>query len=325
MTGRAKIGRNEMVRRSLLAGAASLSLFLAACGGAGTDVASTPPSPPTPSPSPTPTPTPASPASLMRVEPASQEFAVKGATFTEVAFPNYNGPLTATGDLLRIRYDAGDGTYEILEPKTNDWRAIAPDSSATPLGVQWTTDAGDLYFHVNNDLNKAYEDGLYSYSALVGWSLQNDPDQRGAIAFGVASDPSAIPVSGSATFDGSIYGFTTETWDWADWGRGLGTVDGTIQLTFDFGAGSLAGSISPRIYVDTSYELPTMEFVQTVFSKGSTTFSGKFATPLTGANAFSGMFTGPQASELIGSFVFPYKPVGSTQIYEAGGGFIAKK
>jgi hypothetical protein len=260
----------------------------------------------------------------MRIEPASQEFAVKGASFTEVAFPDYDGPLTATSDQLRIRYNASDRTYEILEPKTKDWRAIAPDPNATPLGVQWTTNAGDLYFHVNNDLYKPYEDGLYSYSALVGWSLNGDSDQRGAIAFGVASDPSAIPVLGSATFNGSISGFTTETWDWADWGRGLGTVDGTIQLQFDFGAGSLAGSISPRIYADTQYDLPTMDFVQTVYSTGSTTFSGEFDTPLTGANAFSGMFTGPQANELIGSFVFPYKSAVDGKNYEAGGGFIAK-
>ena len=144
------------------------------------------------------------------------------------------------------------------------------------------------------------------------------------IAFGVPSDQSAVPVSGSATFDGSIYGFTSETWDWQDWGHGLGTVDGTIQLKFDFGAGSLAGSMSPRVYVNNQYALPTMDFVETVFAKRSTTFSGKFDISLPGENAFSGMFTGPQASELIGNFVFPYKSADDGKNYEAGGGFIAR-
>ena len=147
----------------------------------------------------------------------------------------------------------------------------------------------------------------------------------GGIAFGVGSDPSAIPVSGSATFDGLIAGFSTETYNWPDWSaRGLGTVDGTIQLKFDFGAGSLAGSISPSIYADAKYYLPTMTFVDTVFSKGSTTFSGKFDTKLSGPNAFSGMFTGPQANELIGNFAFPYTSQIDGKNYEAGGGFIAK-
>jgi hypothetical protein len=67
-----------------------------------------------------------------------------------------------------------------------------------------------------------------------------------------------------------------------------------------------------------------MDFVETVFSKGSTAFSGKFDTSLTGANAFSGMFTGPQANELIGNFVFPYRSADDGKNYEAGGGFIAR-
>jgi hypothetical protein len=262
----------------------------------------------------------------MRVGPATQEFAVKGATFLEVAFPNYDGPLTANSDQLRIRYDASAGKYEVFEPATVVWRRIVPDPNATPLGSRWATNGeeNNLFFVLLNDPSKTYEESLYSYSALIDWTNINAADHRGVIAFGVPTEASAVPVSGSATFDGNIYGYSTETWDWADWGRGLATVDGTIQLRFDFAAGDLAGSISPQVYANEMHDLPTMNFIQTVFSKGSTDFSGKFDTNLTGANAFSGIFTGPQASELIGNFVFPYKSPEDGITYEAGGGFIAK-
>jgi hypothetical protein len=62
-----------------------------------------------------------------------------------------------------------------------------------------------------------------------------------------------------------------------------------------------------------------------VYSTGGTAFSGMFETTLVGTNAFSGLFTGPQASELIGNFVFPYASPQDGKTYEAGGGFIAKK
>ena len=68
-----------------------------------------------------------------------------------------------------------------------------------------------------------------------------------------------------------------------------------------------------------------MNFVETVYAKGSTGFSGKFETTLSGANGFNGLFTGPQASELIGNFAFPYTSALDGKNYEAGGAFIAKK
>jgi len=258
----------------------------------------------------------------MRTTPASQEFASTGATFSEVAFPAYNGPSAANGDQLRIRYDASANKYEVFDPQTSDWRQITPDPSVTPSGGQWK--GGGVVLHINNDLNKTYADSLYNYSALVEWQRTDGLDRRGVTAFGVPSNSSAIPVSGSATFDGKIYGFSNETWDFADWGRGIASVSGDIQLKFDFAVGALSGSISPKVYASTQYALPTMTFIDTVYSSGSTNFSGRFDTPVTGANAFSGQFTGPQANELIGNFVFPYRSTIDGKDYEAGGGFIAK-
>ena len=68
-----------------------------------------------------------------------------------------------------------------------------------------------------------------------------------------------------------------------------------------------------------------MGFRDTVYSIGSTTFSGKFDTALGGINSFGGLFTGPNAQELIGNFAFPYKSPVDGLTYEADGAFVGKK
>ena len=291
---------------------------LAACCGDGVNTGSYSPLP-KPIPTPTPTPAPAPTPAIISGATTTQTFEVKGATFNEVSFPKYDGPLTGASDQLQIRYDAASNRYEVRQVGQDGWDKLnggGSDWSTMSTGLAGT----DIRVQIINDSD------VYSYSALGRWFELDGMSAKlsGAIAFGTASDAAAIPRSGSATFDGIISGYTNETWDWADWGRGLGTVDGTIQLKFDFGAGDLAGSISPKVYANAAHDLPTMGFIQTIFSKGSTSFSGKFDTSLTGANAFSGIFTGPQANELIGNFVFPYKSPDDGKTYEAGGGFIAK-
>ena len=67
-----------------------------------------------------------------------------------------------------------------------------------------------------------------------------------------------------------------------------------------------------------------MQFTNTVYSTGSTTFSGKFDSTLSGANSFSGLFTGPAAQELIGNFTFPYASPADHHDYQAAGAFVAK-
>jgi hypothetical protein len=73
------------------------------------------------------------------------------------------------------------------------------------------------------------------------------------------------------------------------------------------------------------YGLGPFEFRETVYSTGSTTFSGKFDTDLPGVNSFSGLFTGPHAEELIGNFAIPYRSPINSQVYQADGAFVGKK
>ena len=117
------------------------------------------------------------------------------------------------------------------------------------------------------------------------------------------------PTTGSATYDGVIQGYS-DTWDngpfpWPN------PVRGTIALSFDFGAGSLSGTIHPILYVldgssPSSEDLGETNFKDTVFSPGATHFSGTFDTNLAGPNSFSGQFTGPNAKELMGAWTLPF-------------------
>ena len=73
------------------------------------------------------------------------------------------------------------------------------------------------------------------------------------------------------------------------------------------------------LYLGAVYNLPMMHFTNTVYSTGSTTFSGKFDGTPSGANSFSGLFTGPAAQELIGNFTFPLRIAGGPPQLPGGG------
>jgi len=95
---------------------------------------------------------------------------------------------------------------------------------------------------------------------------------------------------------------------------------------FNFGNGTLSGSIDANFYqAFPSDAVSPINFSDTVYSVGSTTFSGKFDTNLAGVNSFSGLFTGPHAEELIGNFAFPYRSPIDNQTYQADGAFVAAK
>jgi hypothetical protein len=105
-------------------------------------------------------------------------------------------------------------------------------------------------------------------------------------------------------------------------------MSGGIQLNFDFGLGSLSGNITPSIFYYATYDdysLSPISFRNAVYSRGSTTFSGQFDTNLPGLNSFSGLFTGPNAQELIGNFALPYQSPIDGQTYQADGGFVGAK
>ena len=288
-------------RTILLAGAA---LGLTACGGGGGGgVNSTPPPVLTPTPAPTPT----SSAVEIFQSPATQEFAAIGS-----------------GNSLRIRYDAASKKYEVMA-EGRGWETLVDDPFSSPHpgnpNVVFVFGTNSTEFMIRTHYSYAEPTAKYQYSNLAAWGSGSF---GGVTAFGMATPASGVPVVGSASYQGFIEGRTTESIpDGADvW---PGYIDGSIQLAFNFGNGSLSGSISPTLWLDDTYPLATLNFVNTVYSTGSQNFSGSFSTSLAGSNSFAGLFTGPAAEELIGKFAFPYSSPLDGAAEQAAGAFVAKR
>ena len=270
---------------------------LAGCGGdGGYGVGSTPP-PPTVNPTPTPTPTPTPPPPIIPAATTSQQFAVMGMVAGD-AFQN--GPTIDPGVQIKVRYDASSNSYEVMKPDDQDWQKIIPSGTS----YQGTS---VLVWPVEGD---------YQYSRLISW---NDGANSGRNAVGMATPAGGVPATGNATYSGQILGQTSEPHS----DGSVLHVDGSIMLSFNFGAGSLSGSITPNLH--TGFNLGTMNFRDTVYSTGSTAFSGKFDTNAAGVNSFSGLFTGPVAQELIGNFAFPYRSPLDGLTYQADGAFVGAK
>ena len=102
-------------------------------------------------------------------------------------------------------------------------------------------------------------------------------------------------------------------------------LDGTVQLTFDFGKGTLDGNMTLALddYGGGKTQLGTYSFTNTVFSAGSTVYSGKFDTSVAGQNYFLGQFTGPNAEETIGAWALPF--IFDNADHQAFGAWLAKQ
>lgn len=293
-----------------------LSILLAACGGGGGRLVSTP----------TPTPTPASSSSAIEIfpNPATQEFVALGSD--------------GAGDQLRIRYVASTNQYQVLIPGS-DWDRLVDDPSHSPppgdpnlsfvLGSLASV-PNRSNFQLRAHFRSPAPEIQYQYSNLFTWSVGNvggvsGSGVTGSTAFGIATPAGGVPVTGTATYRGLITGVSTID-DPIESEMHKAQIDGSVLLNFDFGAGTLGGEMRPYVNAWAGRtDLAPVSFIDTVYSTGSRTYSGRFNSGVAGPNSFSGLFTGPGAQELIGrwSFSFVYPRDGSIQ--SASGAWIAKK
>jgi hypothetical protein len=289
----------------------ALACCVSACGGGGSGggaISSTP----------TPLSDPAPPSNaLIGTATTTQSFAVEGR-----AAPAITGETTAP-NLLDIRYDATQRVYQIAFPGGTP----APLSPAGGIVVPPTSPVmnwfgGGLALRTYVRSLSTDPQYKYLYSNLADW---HSGAPGGSIAFGIATPAGGVPTSGSATYAGLISGYTNELVNYGEWGNSLATLEGTIQLSFNFGAGTLSGNLSPVVYGFDKVSLAPLAFTNTLYAAGATTFSGSFATALAGANSFDGRFTGPAAEELIGDLRFPYTSPIDSKTYDAAGAFVAKK
>lgn len=303
--------------KSVLAATAIGGLLSACGGGGGGSLASVPPPPP-PSPAPAPAPGPGPsplPAQLGLV--SDQPFATAYASPRLGTGEDFQNGSTASSDQnlnLELRYLAGTNTYEItlprqvtgrLEPYFSNGDFTA--SNTVPIGGTPLPD-GRVHLPVPGRIGSPY-----TYTSFGYWNpLDETPKLAGQTAnfglfvYGIPTRAGEVPVTGQASFSAAVMGYVSggAAHDFV--------VSGSARLNFDFAAGQLRGAMNPTVpesgWAGFASELGTYTFTQTVFSTGSTKFSGSFTGPNLPAPAgsFSGTFTGSGAAELMARFNAPF-------------------
>ena len=267
---------------------------LAGCGGGGGSSVASIPAPPVTPPPPTPT------HAIVPAATTSQQLTAIGATHA------WEGgqPLLGASDQLQVRYVQATNSYEVQLPGSQDWESISGSGNSFWGAVGISVREMDT-----------------QYSTLFSWG--DGASYYGYEAVGIATSAGGVPVTGSASYNGQLWGSTSEIQS-----NRNASMSGGIQLNFDFGLGSLSGKITPSIFYYATYDdytLSPISFRNTVYSTGSTTFSGQFDTNLSGVNNFNGLFTGPNGQELMGNFAIPYQSPIDGQIYQADGAFVGAR
>jgi hypothetical protein len=124
------------------------------------------------------------------------------------------------------------------------------------------------------------------------------------VAFGIPTPAGSVPTTGTASYKAEISGIT-KSLQGSDYGL---LVQGDALFHFDFGAGKLSGYMAPQLNgpMDVPGPLPTYHFVNTIYSSGSTTFSGAFDIGGPIPSSFQGRFAGPLAQELMAGWRAPF-------------------
>jgi hypothetical protein len=206
---------------------------------------------------------------------------------------------------VRISFDSAKNSYEVMLPG-KDWAVLTAgtydytisDASGAKLGTA-SFSGSDKYRYTG--LADVFANGSRSF------------------AYGVATPFSGVPVIGSATYNAELRGS----------GGGY-SIGGSAEFDFNFATGTLSGWLQPTGNDPGGWGPYALggrrDFAQTVYSTGSATFSGSLSYNGAVGGSFSGLFTGPQAQELMGKFEFPFDDYYSPGKTITGTGvFVGKK
>lgn len=279
----------------------TIALAVAGCGGGGgSGVESIPAPAPAPNPAPAsppaPPPIPTGPIGLQSSAPFS----------TQAAYLTSSG-LAAGADAVQFSYSAADNAYTITLPdhepgqlvlksgngsysNSSEWLTFNGTNSSVRVG------SGAALQPVTVTLNWPGSSTL-AYTSFGQWRNDGQSDPRGYFAYGIPTAAPDMPTAGAATYAGDVRGMDNSNI----------FVSGSVTLSFDFAAGTLSGSMKPELVPWDAIPLGTYEFRDTVYSRGSTSFSGAFTVPGSSADSsFNGSFNGPQAGEFMASWQAPY-------------------
>ena len=258
-------GNTMLTRRALLCATAVLACStLAACGGddgnAGPTGGALAPTT-APSPAPTPTPPPQYTATPVPFN------LTQSRTFDILGWDSWPG--ASTPSAIQFRWNAAIGKYEVLAPGYADWSRLEAVQDlrfgGTPhdYGV-FGSDGTKLPFSILlfAPPHRPPADGYVGNARI--WEISS---ARAYFAFGIATEPGDVPVSGTMTCS-----FGED-----EIGEG--------GLTFDLAAGTVSGWAEP-FWAHVRYEL-----FQTSLAPGATTFAATFGTD----GVLEGRFFGPRA------------------------------
>jgi hypothetical protein len=340
-------GRWSMRRFDIvIATTTGLALSLTACGGTGAGISSTPPPlagtpPPAPSPTPASTPTPspsptASPAAAFQAipaqifasaPPASPPLVALGEGWVADYLPNQPFINIREADQVAVSYDSNTSTYTVSVPGVGTGTLM--QVSPTEFARTRTTVAGENASGATPKLIDWFPPGStahYNYVVYGSWWADgvSSGDTRtlytGALAVAQPAPVSAIPVSGTATYVGDVFGGMPQ-----NVGDAIG---GHAQFDFDFLAATLSGhaDLILMCMMGCSYAPTRYDFTATQFAHGTNTFSGHMTTSnLSGRGEFSGVFAGPGAEEIAARFQVPYLDPDLGMLTTASGVMFAKK
>ena len=255
-------------RRALLSATAILACStLAACGGrdagpTGGVLA------PTSVQSPTPTPTPTPPPQYTGTGTPVPFNLRQSRTFDILGWDSW--PSAPRPSAIQFRWNAAIGKYEVLAPGYADWSRL---EALQDLRFGGTPHDYDVFGSGGTKLpfsmllfappHRPPADGYVGNARI--WESSS---ARAYFAFGIATEPGDVPVSGTLTCS-----FGED-----EIGEG--------GLTFDRAAGTVSGWAEPFWGGGVRYEL-----VQTSFAPGATTFAATFGTD----GVVEGRFFGPRA------------------------------
>lgn len=238
----------------------------------------------------------------------------------------------AAEDGIRIRYNAGSRTYEVMPGDDTVWQGLRPHPSYSSTPNHYfafgPTDVDEMSFFFTNwvtgDAANPYQ---YANIAIWGDKVGAYWDDANYTAFGIATPAGGVPVTGSASYSGEIIGATSyRVEDYLIGGTVATWITGSISLAFNFQDGTLSGSMHPFLTEwGDPIDLGVVNFRDTVYSTGATAFSGKFDTAAVGTNGFNGVFAGPGAQEVMGRWNLPFVLPSNGQTYDAWGAFIGKR
>jgi hypothetical protein len=309
--------RLRHLNKLLLTGAAALSLAACGGGGGGERVASIPTPPVTPTPTPSSSPIP--PAHIGLVSPAPFAVLAMGDSFTRDASGHSSPTSGPSAEIVQFSYDAASNTYQISLPdfQSGSLANIAYNGSAGQVAgsstSQITAGSSSTLQPVFVTLpvpGSSYSP--YTYTSFGEWNGQTGVDSagqsirsEGIFAYGIPTAPGGVPTTGSASYTAQIVAtLGPNTYP----PNGVG---GDVSLLFNLAAGTLSGSMHPQIidgFDGIFVDFGRFDFKNTIYSTGSTTFSGQFVVPglPNASSSFNGNFTGPGAAELMAQFQTPY-------------------